>query len=317
MIKNLLNEYQSCLNYFFAEIDIDVIDNVANLILKNNGNVIFSGVGKSAFIAKKVSATFVSVGIKSHFLSPLDAFHGDFGIVNDDDIFIIFSKSGETKELIDICHYAKKRKNFIIALSSNIKAKLKKLVDLFVYLPFKKEICPFNLVPTTSTTIQLIFSDILINLLMEKTQITIKQYSENHPSGLIGKKTNLKVKDLMLSNIPLCKEEEVLLNILPLLSSGACGCIIIVDEKEHILGIFTDGDMRRGIEKEKDAFLKKKMSSIMNKNFKWIEEDLLAIQAIKIMENNNKLVSVLPVLKDKKIIGIIRMHDILKEGLDG
>ncbi|KKL06359.1 hypothetical protein LCGC14_2596830, partial [marine sediment metagenome] len=186
------------LNFFFDNLDIEKANEILDLFISCKNNIIFTGIGKSAIIAKKIAQTMLSTGTKAMYLSAVDALHGDIAIITKDDIFVILSRSGETKEIIDLIFYIKKRQAKVIAIVSNKNSKIAKISDYFIDLPLEKELCPYNLAPTTSTTIQLIFGDILTVALMEKNKkFSINEYALNHPAGAIGMQINLKVEDLM------------------------------------------------------------------------------------------------------------------------
>jgi arabinose-5-phosphate isomerase len=317
MLKNLFETQRKYLNHFFENIDIEKSKKILNTFLECKGNIIFTGVGKSGIIAQKIATTMLSTGTKAFYLSSVDALHGDMGMISEKDLFVILSKSGESKELIQLIPHVNQKKAKIISIVSNKNSKLAKLSDLYISLPVKKEICPFNLAPTTSAAVQLLFGDILTVALMKNKNFSLDDYAVNHPYGSIGKKITLKVEQLMLKgkNIPLCFEKDLLVDVIDVLSSKRCGCLIVVDEKFCLKGIFTDGDLRRAIEGNRKTFLYKKIKDLMTVNPKTVLKDALAWDAMKEMERNGKLVTVLPVLEGKKVIGIIRMHDIIQEGL--
>jgi arabinose-5-phosphate isomerase len=318
MIKDLLKSQKESLDYFFCNIDEKKIEEVARVLEKRSGSIIFSGVGKSGIIANKLAMTFLSTGTKSVFLPVLDAFHGDIGIISKDDVLILLSKTGETTELINMVPYAKRKGAFIISIVSDENSHLAKKSDMFIFLPLKQELCPYNLVPTTSTTLQLIIGDILAVMLMKKKNFSLAEYAKNHPAGLIGKKISLYVEDLMIKgkDIPFCRQTDKVIDILSDLSSKKCGSLIVVDDEKKLKGIFTDGDLRRAIEVFGSNFLYKTIEQIMTKTPKFIRSNVLAFEAMKLMEEDEKkLITVLPVIDNEKVIGILRMHDILQAGL--
>ena len=204
-------------------------------------------------------------------------------------------------------------------MSNIFNCSLASLADIFIALPVKKEICPFNLAPTTSTAVQLIFGDVLAVELMRRKNFSLDEFAKNHPAGSIGKLITLKVKELMVTgnDIPFCHREDLLIDVISILSEKRCGALLIVNKSLKLLGIFTDGDLRRAIEVDRENFLNKKMHEVMTETAKAINEDDLASKAMEEMEKDpKKLVTILPVLdKEKKVLGVIRMHDILQEGL--
>jgi len=316
MVKSLFNEQKLNLEYFFANIDMVKVEELVQKLFCCKGKIIFSGVGKSSMIAEKLAQTMLSTGGRSFFLNPQNALHGDIALVEKNDILLLFSKSGETKELLWLLPFVKSRKATVIAIVSNGNSSLAKMCDFFIELPCLKELCPFNLAPTTSSSIQLIFGDILIVALMRMKGFTKEKYAENHPFGFIGRKLNLKVKDLMLKgdDLPLCSKEALLVDVLSELSAKKCGALLVVNKDKQLEGIFTDGDLRRAIEADKVNLFSKRILDYMTINFKWVYEDELADMALAKMEEG-KLVSILPVLSDGYIVGLIRLHDIVQAGL--
>jgi arabinose-5-phosphate isomerase len=316
MVAALFKTQKKYLDHFYEEIDIAKTEEILDRLLTCKGTIIFTGVGKSGIIANKLAMTMLSTGTKAIYISPTDALHGDLGIVSKEDILICLSNSGETKELISLAPYVKKKGAKVVAIVSKEGATLTKLADHFIILPVKKEICPYNLAPTTSTAVQLIFGDVLAVELMRRKNFTLDEYADNHPGGAIGRALTLKVKEIMLKgkDIPFCKKEDELIDVISILTEKRCGALIVVDEKKALLGIFTDGDLRRAIERDRKNFLYKKMEELMTKNPKWIDQEVLAAEAMKEMEKDpKKLVTVLPVLSDKQVVGVIRLHDILQE----
>jgi len=317
MIGNLLKEQKENIDYFFSHVSQEQIEIVVQKLLSCKGSLIITGIGKSGIIANKLAMTLLSTGTKAFYLPCTDALHGDIGIVTKEDICILLSKSGETKELIRLVPYIRKKGASLISIVCNEKSQLVRLADFYLVLPMKKELCPFNLAPTTSSTIQMIFSDILCVALMKQKNFSLEEYASNHPAGSIGKKISLSVEDIMLKedNIPFCSKEDRVIDILHELSHKKCGCMVIVDHHKKLLGIFTDGDLRRTIGAHSDKFLEKKMEELMTQNPKCITPDQLAWDAVKQMQEDGKLVSVMPVVKNNQVVGLIRMHDIVQAGL--
>ena len=314
-IKKIFKNQKLYLDYFYENIDLKKTEKILNLLLNCKNNLIFTGIGKSGIIANKIAMTMLSTGTKALYLPATDALHGDIGIVSKDDIFIVLSKSGETNELLDLIPYVKKRNAKVISFVSNKNSSLEKVSDEFLLLPVLKELCPYNLAPTTSTTVQLMLGDVLTIALMQMKNFSLNDYAINHPKGAIGKQITLKVEDLMVKDnfLPLCNENNFIKDVLHVLSEKQCGCILIVDDKKSLKGIFTDGDLRRLIERDKN-FLEKSLKNFMEKKPFYIEKNALAIEAMKKMEST-KQITVLPVIEDNKVIGLIRMHDIVKAGL--
>ncbi len=265
MLKELLDKQRSYTDYFFAALDIQPIEQLIQLLLKCQGVLFFTGVGKSGLVAKKIGLTMVSTGTRAFYLSPTDAVHGDLGMVSPKDVFIIFSKSGESDELLHLIPAIRNKGAILVGIVCNPHSRLAAACHISVTLPFKHELCPFDMAPTMSTTIQLLFGDLLTIALMRHKNFTLDEYALNHPSGRIGKRMTLKVKDLMLTGnrIPICRPEDYLRDILVELSNKRCGCVLIADQNFKLLGIFTDGDLRRTLQKFGAQVLESCMYEIM------------------------------------------------------
>lgn len=318
MIKSFFEEQRKYLNYFFDQLDLAKAEEILEKFAACQGSLVFTGVGKSGIIAQKLATTFISTGTKAFYMPPMNALHGDLGILNERDLFVVLSKSGETEEILKLLPYVRKKKAQIVSFISNPHSKLAKESDLWVCLPLLRELCPFDLAPTTSTTLQLIFGDVVAVAMMRKKNFSLDEYASNHPAGAIGKKITVQVNELMLKDdaIPVCKPQDRLIDVLCELSEKRCGCLLIVDEKKNLKGIFTDGDLRRAIQTRGGKALEDRLEELMTKAPLSITKEHLAIDAMKKMEANPaRLITVLPVLDNMKVIGLIRMHDILQAGL--
>lgn len=283
-----------------------------NLIYNSKGRVIITGIGKSAIIAQKIVATFNSTGTPSIFMHAADAIHGDLGIVRPDDILITISKSGETPEIKVLIPLLKVRKNSIIALVGNKDSYLAKQADLVIDSTVDKEACPNNLAPTTSTTAQLVMGDALAVSLLQMKGFTAKDFAEYHPGGALGKRMYMRVFDLSSKNeAPQVDIEENVSNIIIEISSKRLGATAVMDNG-NLAGIITDGDLRRMIEKYKN-YNGLVARDIMSSNPQTIEKDELMVGALSIMRENN--ITQLMVLDQGSYIGVIHLHDILKEGV--
>lgn len=317
-MKAFFEEQRKYLNYFFDHLDMQKAEEILQKFLSCTGSLIFTGVGKSGIIAQKLVMTLLSIGTKAFFLPPIDALHGDLGILNEKDLFIVLSKSGETDELVRLIPHVRKKRAQIISFVSNLSSRIAESSDLSICLPLLKELCPFNLAPTTSTTLQLIVGDVLAIAMMKKKNFTLDEFALNHPAGMIGKKITLHVSDIMLKQdkIPFCKPSSRLIDVLCELSEKRCGCLLVVNEEKNLLGIFTDGDLRRSLQNHGTQVLEKPILELMTPSARWTEKNRLAIDAMKQMEEDPKrLITVLPVLENSKVVGLLRMHDILQAGL--
>ena len=282
------------------------------LILSSNGRVIVAGVGKSANIASKIVATFNSTGQPSVFLHAADAIHGDLGNIQKNDVVICISKSGNTSEIKYLLPLIKNMGNKIIAICGNKNSYLENQADFVLDASVKKEACPHNLAPTSSTTAQLVLGDALAICLLESKNFTDKDFARFHPGGVLGKRLYLKVSDIVKNNeAPSVQVQDKVQKVIIEISKKRLGATVVL-EGEKIVGIITDGDLRRMLEEEIeiDKVLAK---DIMNNNPKSIVSSALAIEALKIMEQNN--INQLLVMENEDYIGIIHLHDILREGI--
>lgn len=287
-------------------------EDVVKLLLKSKGRLILTGIGKSGNIAQKLVATFISTGQPAVFMHAADAIHGDLGNVQKDDIVICISKSGDSPEIKVLVPLLKSMGNVLIGMVSNENSFLAKQSHIVLHTPVEKEACPNNLAPTTSTTLQLAMGDALAVALMECRGFSAKDFAKYHPGGALGKKLYVKVSDLLGNNAaPAVKAtasiEEVILEI----SSKRLGATAVMD-KSNLVGVITDGDLRRMLQRKTD-FTKLKAKDIMSRQPKVIDGGELAVEAFHMMESNN--ITSLIVTKSNKYKGIVHLHDILKEGI--
>lgn len=319
IISNLLDKEKNSLNHFFSCLDTAALKTIVEILFKCEGMIILSGVGKSSLVAEKISVTLTSTGTRSLYLSSTNALHGDIGIATKNDVFIMVSKSGESDELLNLIPFLRNKGVKILSMVSNPSSRLAKASDFNLILPVEKELCPFDLAPTTSTVIQMIVGDVIAIALMELKQFTKDQFAMNHPAGRIGRRIMTKVKDLMITGqgIPLCKAEDKLFDTLVELSNKRCGCVMITNDQQHLLGIFTDGDLRRALQNNGPAALESTMGALMTKTPRWIEANELAWAALQKMEADQKHpITVLAVLDESRaIVGVIKMHDIVQSGI--
>ncbi|MCB1180654.1 MAG: KpsF/GutQ family sugar-phosphate isomerase [Chlamydiia bacterium] len=318
MLKGLFQKQKELLNHFYTQLNYKECERIFYSLLESKGVLFFTGVGKSGFVAQKIAATLMSTGTKAFFLPPTDALHGDLGMVEKEDKIFILSKSGQTEELLQLLPPLRNKGVHTIALTSNNKSKLAASADDHVLLPCEQELCPFDLAPTTSTEVQLLFGDVLAMALMEAKGISLEEYASNHPGGSLGRKMTIKVKDLMLSEekTPFCFPEDQLGDVLFEFSSKRCGCLIVIDHYKRLQGIFTDGDLRRALESKGEQVLQHKVGNLMTTSPKAIGLNFLACDAMKQMESDQKHpVMVLPVVENNQVRGVIKMHDLIQAGL--
>lgn len=299
-IRNLLNY-----------INDDFVASV-HLIYQSKGRVVVTGIGKSAIIAQKIVATFNSTGTPAIFMHAADAIHGDLGTLQQDDIVICISKSGNTPEIKVLVPLLKIGGNKLIALVGNIESYLAKQADYILNSTVEKEACPNNLAPTSSTTAQLAMGDALAVCLLDYRGFSSKDFAKYHPGGALGKKLYLKVSDISSQNqTPQVKSGDSIKSVILEISSKRLGATAVIDNGD-LVGVITDGDLRRMLEKS-DSISDLKASDIMNKIPKRIEADELAINAMILLEQNN--ITQLIVTDKGKYHGFVHLHDLLKEGI--
>ncbi len=316
-LNSLLLSQRDLVNHFFDNVHLPDLEEFLSLI-ERGGTPFFSGVGKSAFIAQKIAATLSSVGTPSYFISPVDALHGDLGRVSKGDIFICLSKSGETDELLALLPFVRNKGAYLVAWVCEPESRLARASDLSLILPLSRELCPFNLAPVTSSVLQLLLGNILTVALMHKQHFSSESYAENHPAGRIGKRITYLVEDLMLQGdqLPIAASGVLLVDLLFELSNKRCGCLLVVDDTKKLLGIFTDGDLGRALKQYGSEALNMPIESMMTLAPRVTQSNVLAWTAMKLMEVNPKApITVLPVLDDGELVGLIKMHDILQSGL--
>jgi arabinose-5-phosphate isomerase len=286
---------------------------IVELIYKSEGRVVITGIGKSANIANKIVATLNSTGTPAVFMHAADAIHGDLGIVQQHDIVICISKSGNTPEIKVLVPLIKSRGNLLIGMVSEVDSFLGKNSDYVLKSTVDKEACPNNLAPTSSTTAQLVIGDALAIALIEYRDFGKEDFARFHPGGSLGKKLYMRVNDIYKNNPqPKVTADSHIDAVILEISEKRLGAAAVINEKNEILGIITDGDLRRMMQKKMDI-TSVKASEIMSKNPKTIEPDAMAIKAFNIMEDNS--ITQLAVAKNGIYKGMIHLHDILREGI--
>ena len=317
-VYQLLELEASAINRASQKLDKEQLIEGIKVLDSCTGKVIMTGVGKSGIVAQKIAATLTSIGVLSLYLHPCDALHGDFGIVTKDDAVIMLSNSGETDELITMIPHLKLRAVPIIGIFGNVKSTLARQVDAVLDASVDREACPLNLAPTTSTTVALAIGDALAMTLMQMKGLTPEDFAFNHPAGRLGKRLTLKVADLMHdTDYPKLLPEAKWTDVVCALTQGGFGAVNIVDRQDLLLGIITDGDLRRWMMKmgttELDTLTARGM---MTSNPIVVAPESLAYDALQLMEKRQSQISVLPVVdRERKSIGLIRLHDIVRSGL--
>lgn len=284
---------------------------IVNLIFESKGRVVVTGIGKSAIIANKMVATFNSTGTPALFMHAADAIHGDLGMIQQHDTIICISKSGNTPEIKVLAPLLKQSGNVLIAMVGNTDSYLAKQADYILDTTIEVEACPNNLAPTTSTTAQLAMGDALAICLLECKEFTANDFAKYHPGGALGKKLYLKVEDLsMINEKPQVQINENLTKVILEITSKRLGMTSVLDG-EKLVGVITDGDLRRLMAKGFNNEMTAK--EIMGLNPKTIQKDELAVQALELMKNNN--ITQLIVLDGNSYVGVIHLHDLIREGI--
>lgn len=282
-------------------------------IYSAKGRVVITGVGKSAIIANKIVATLNSTGTPSVFMHAADAIHGDLGMIQSEDIVICISKSGNTPEIKVLIPLLKRRGSKLVALVSNTNSYLAEQADFILNATIAEEACPHNLAPTTSTTVHVALGDALAVCLLELRGFTRNDFAAYHPGGSLGKQLYLKVSDIYTQNeLPIVNPRALLKDVIIEISSKRLGCTAVVDENEILLGIITDGDLRRMLQKDINI-AGVVATDIMTRTPKKIDKDEFAVVALHTMQENN--ITQLVVMDESRIAGFIHLHDLLKEGI--
>ena len=295
-----------------ASIDENFVDCV-NAVFASSGRLVITGIGKSALIANKIVATLNSTGTPAIFMHAADAIHGDLGMIQPDDIVLCISKSGETPEIKVLIPLLRSAGNIIIGMVSNKDSYLAKYAKYILHTPVSKEADPNNLAPTASTASQMALGDALATALLALRGFTPSDFAQYHPGGALGKQLYLRVSDIYPNNErPEVLEEDNIRKIIVQITSKRLGVTAVLNAEGLIRGIITDGDLRRMLENENDlSHLKAK--DIMNQKPKMIEANALAVKALDLMRSNS--ITQLIVVEDEKYVGIVHLHDLIREGL--
>ena len=287
---------------------------LCDALLSCKGKIITIGVGKSGHIAQKISATLSSTGSPSYFIHATEALHGDIGIISNNDAILIFSHSGESKEILELIPSLQNIGCEIFSFTGQVKSSIAERTEINISTEVDREACPLNLAPTSSTTAALALGDALAIALLESRKFSPEDFAKSHPGGELGKRLTLKVKDIMHKgkDFPKVSPQTLLSKALVEISNKGLGIVVVVD-KNKLKGVFTDGDLRRTLESKTDIH-ETKISSVMTSKAKTINQSLLAKKAIEIMQKDQ--IYVLIAVDPKGIpVGVIRMHDLMQSGL--
>src|SRR5262245_58549182 len=321
-VQDLLRMESEAIAQTATRLDPAQVERVVGLLATCRGKVVIVGVGKSGIIAQKIAATMTSAGTAALYLHPSDALHGGLGIVQPDDVVIVLSNSGETSEIVEMLPYLNHRQVVIVAIVAivgNLGSSLARRANVVLDASVDHEACPLNLAPTTSTTVALAIGDALAMTLMKVKGLTSKDFAVNHPAGRLGKRLTLRVADLMhhSEENPTIAAGSSWIEVVREISKGGLGAVCVVDEAGRLAGIITDGDLRRAIEQTDHAALARLTGDdFMTRKPTVAAPELLAFDALRLMEDRPSQISVLPVVDSDQIcVGLIRLHDIVRSGL--
>jgi len=315
-VIELLKIEASAIERTAERLDKESVEKTIEILSCCESKVIVTGVGKSGIIAQKIAQTLTSTGTIAVFVHPSDALHGSLGVIASGDVVIALSNSGETDEILALLPTIKNRGIKLISIVGSLGSALARQSDVVLDASVDQEACPLNLAPTTSTTVSLAIGDAIAMTLMQAKNLTAEDFAANHPAGRLGKRLTLKVKNLMHES-PSVSPEAAWLEVVKALSKYSLGAVNIVDAQDRLIGIVTDGDLRRTIEKTEAENLEKlNAEQMMTRNPTKTAPEMLAYDALQLMENRPRQISVLPVVDENQIcVGLLRIHDIVRSGL--
>jgi len=284
---------------------------VVRKILTCNGRVIVCGMGKSGIVGRKISCTLASTGIPSFFMHPAEAFHGDLGMIKKEDILLLISYSGETEEILKIIPFLKENGNRIISMTGNTNSTLANNSDYHLDISVEREACPLQMTPTTSVAAALVMGDALAVVLMEERDLKAEDLARFHPGGSLGRKLLTTVEDAMVkNNLPTLAKTTCVKDVIGVMTSGRQGVAVVVDKQQHIIGVVTDGDLRRAVNKYENIF-SLKAEDIMTRDPKIIGKDLKLYEAERIF-NRYEIVTLIVADDKSKFLGLLQHYDIEK-----
>jgi arabinose-5-phosphate isomerase len=297
------------------EKDVDTLHLLFSGLIETDGHLFFSGIGKSGLVAAKLASTFSSLGRPSYFLHPIEALHGDLGRVRKQDVLVMLSKSGNTEELIKLLPYLPTAKTQIVGLLGETKSALAEFCGLVFDCSVEKEVCLNNQAPTTSTTVAMAMGDAMAVIYEKIVGLSKEGFAVNHPAGMLGKALKMKVSHLMwsLKDCPVVAPETPLREIILVMTSKNLGGCLVLDNKGSLAGVIVEGDIRRTFTRP-NMGLESQAHEIMNKTPIKIDHEELAGEALRLMEDRERPIGILPVTNQNKVVGLIRLHDLLREG---
>lgn len=287
------------------------IEKVVELILDSKGKVVITGIGKSGLIGKKIASTLASTGTHAIFMNSAEGLHGDLGMISAGDVVIAISNSGNSEEVLSLLPSIKRIGAFLVAMTGNKNSPLGREAQYILNIGIEKEGCPLNLAPMASATSTLVMGDALAAILIKRRNFKPENFAVYHPGGTLGRRLLMKVKDVMHGGdrLPLVSYNSTVDELILTMTKKRLGAVCVMNE-EKMVGIITEGDLRRALA-HKEKFFAMKAEDIMTRNFTQVDENIMAIEALDVMENRDSQISVLPVMKDGKLTGIVRVHDLL------
>lgn len=287
------------------------IEKVVELILDSKGKVVITGIGKSGLIGKKIASTLASTGTHAIFMNSAEGLHGDLGMISAGDVVIAISNSGNSEEVLSLLPSIKRIGAFLVAMTGNKNSPLGREAQYILNIGIEKEGCPLNLAPMASATSTLVMGDALAAILIKRRNFKPENFAVYHPGGTLGRRLLMKVKDVMHGGdrLPLVSYNSTVDELILTMTKKRLGAVCVMNE-EKMVGIITEGDLRRALA-HKEKFFAMKAEDIMTRKFTQVDENIMAIEALDVMENRESQISVLPVMKDGKLIGIVRVHDLL------
>ena len=313
-IQRTVSAERDAVNELLSHIEDDTINTACELLLNCKGRIVVTGMGKSGHIGNKIAATLASTGSPSFFVHPGEAAHGDMGMITANDVVITLSNSGESGEVTTLLPLLKRLSIPLIAMTGERQSSLALAADSHLYVGVDKEACPLDLAPTSSTTVALVMGDALAIALLEARGFTAEQFAFSHPGGSLGRRLLLKVESIMHcgSQIPSVKHTTLVQDALLEMTQKGLGMTTVVDAAGRLLGIFTDGDLRRALDNGLD-FHTTPVSEVMTAQCAIIHPQKLAAEALQIMEE--KKINAIVAIEDGRLVGVINMHDLLRAGV--
>ena len=287
------------------------IENVVELILNSKGKVVITGIGKSGLIGKKIASTLASTGTHAIFMNSAEGLHGDLGMISPEDVVIAISNSGNSEEVLSLLPSIKRIGASLVAMTGNKNSPLGREAKYILNIGIEKEGCPLNLAPMASATSTLVMGDALAAILIKRRNFKPENFAVYHPGGTLGRRLLMKVKDVMHGGdkLPLVSYDSTVDELILTMTKKRLGAVCVMNN-EQMVGIITEGDLRRALA-HKEKFFTMKAEDIMTRNFTQVEENIMAIEALDVMENRESQISVLPVMREGHLVGIVRVHDLL------